>query len=97
MESYGVSANKRPYYGQIKRDIREYAARIKDFLTINSETYDFLKLPYHGHYLKSLDIIPSFSLSFLSGLMKNSPNCLSSDFVMSNIFLLTVSTKPFHE
>ncbi len=30
-------------------------ARIKDFLTINSETYDFLKLPYHGHYLKSLD------------------------------------------
>jgi len=31
IESYGVKANKREYHGQIKRDIREYAARIKDF------------------------------------------------------------------
>ena len=34
-------------------------ARIKDFLTINNETYDFLKIPYHGHYLKRLDTLLS--------------------------------------
>lgn len=31
IESYGVSATKRTYYNQVKRDIREFAARIKDF------------------------------------------------------------------
>ena len=30
-------------------------ARIEDFLSINDETYDFLKVPYHGNYLKKLD------------------------------------------
>ena len=30
-------------------------ARIKDFLSTNSETYDFIKIPYHGNYLKRLD------------------------------------------
>lgn len=29
--AYGVKANKRVYYGQIKRDIRECIARVKDF------------------------------------------------------------------
>lgn len=29
-------------------------ARIKDFLSTNNETYDFLKVPYHGNYLKRL-------------------------------------------
>lgn len=29
--------------------------RIKDFLSSNLETYDFLKVPYHGHYLKRLE------------------------------------------
>jgi len=30
-------------------------ARIKDFLSTNSAEYDFLKVPYHGNYLKRLD------------------------------------------
>lgn len=30
-------------------------ARIKDFLNNNSNTYDFLKVPYHGNYLKQLN------------------------------------------
>lgn len=30
-------------------------ARIKDYISSNSETYDFLKIPYHGNYLKRLD------------------------------------------
>ena len=29
--------------------------RIKDFLEENNETFDFLKVPYHGKYLKNLD------------------------------------------
>lgn len=30
-------------------------ARIKDFLELNDKTYDFIKMPYHGNYLKRLD------------------------------------------
>lgn len=30
-------------------------ARIKDFINDNTNTYDFIKLPYHGKYLKRLD------------------------------------------
>lgn len=30
-------------------------ARIKDYLGNNNESYDFLKIPYHGNYLKKLD------------------------------------------
>lgn len=30
-------------------------ARIKDFVSTNNETYDFIKVPYHGNYLKRLD------------------------------------------
>ena len=29
--------------------------RIRDFLTSNNETYDFIKMPYHCRYLKELD------------------------------------------
>lgn len=29
--------------------------RIKDFLDTNQRTYNFLKVPYHGNYLKKLD------------------------------------------
>ena len=29
--------------------------RIKDFLLENNNTYDFIKIPYHGHYQKKLD------------------------------------------
>ena len=29
--------------------------RIKDFLENNQEKYDFLKVPYHGHYLKRFE------------------------------------------
>lgn len=32
LEAYGVTANKREYQFQIKRDIREIAARVKDFI-----------------------------------------------------------------
>ena len=32
LESYGISASKREYHFQIKRDIREYVARVKDFI-----------------------------------------------------------------
>lgn len=32
-------------------------ARIKDFLNNNNETYDFLKVPYHGNSLKRLDTL----------------------------------------
>ena len=30
-------------------------ARIKDYLNNNTESYDFIKIPYHGNYLKKLD------------------------------------------
>ena len=33
--------------------------RIKDFLENNPGTYDFLKVPYHGHYLKQLENLVS--------------------------------------
>ena len=29
-------------------------ARIKDFIETNNETYNFIKIPYHGNYLKQL-------------------------------------------
>ena len=32
LKVYGISASERDYAGQFKRDIREYAARIKDFV-----------------------------------------------------------------
>ena len=32
LEAYGISANRRTYYNQLKRDIREIAARIKDLI-----------------------------------------------------------------
>ena len=35
MEAYGVSADVRSYRGQIYRDIRELAARVKDFLLVS--------------------------------------------------------------
>ena len=30
-------------------------ARIKDYLDTHNETYDFIKIPYHGNYLKRLE------------------------------------------
>ena len=30
-------------------------ARIKDYISNNSMNYDFIKIPYHGKYLKRLD------------------------------------------
>lgn len=32
IEAYGISSNKRKYQNQLKRDIREFVARIKDFI-----------------------------------------------------------------
>lgn len=34
IEAYGVSSDLRPYYGQKKRDLREIAARVKDFFYV---------------------------------------------------------------
>lgn len=34
-------------------------ARIKDYLSTNKTTYDFIKIPYHGNYLKRLDSLIS--------------------------------------
>ena len=30
-------------------------ARIKDYISTNNKTYDFIKIPYHGNYLKRLE------------------------------------------
>ena len=30
-------------------------ARLKDYLSDNKDSYDFIKIPYHGNYLKRLD------------------------------------------
>lgn len=30
-------------------------ARIKDYISTNNQTYDFIKVPYHGNYLKRLE------------------------------------------
>ncbi|MBQ4031852.1 MAG: MBL fold metallo-hydrolase [Bacilli bacterium] len=30
-------------------------ARIKEYLNDNKDAYDFIKIPYHGHYMKRLD------------------------------------------
>ena len=39
--------------------------RIKDYLEIDKNGYDFLKVPYHGHYLKRLDdIIESKNIKY---------------------------------
>ena len=39
--------------------------RIKDFLSINTETYDFLKVPYHGNYLKRLtDLLATKNIKY---------------------------------
>ena len=52
IDVYGVSANPRKYYGQLKRDIREYAARIKDFfkcLIMPEPTYLGEVIPVNGN------------------------------------------------
>ena len=52
IDAYGVSANPRKYYGQLKRDIREYAARIKDFfkcLIMPEPTYLGEVIPINGN------------------------------------------------
>ena len=49
---YGVNSNPREYYGQFKRDIREYAARIKDFfkcLIMPESTYLGEVIPINGN------------------------------------------------
>lgn len=52
IDVYGVSANPRKYFGQTKRDIREYAARIKDFfkcLIMPEPTYLGEVIPVNGN------------------------------------------------
>ena len=29
--------------------------RMKDFIELNDDTYDFIKIPYHGNYIKRLE------------------------------------------
>ena len=58
IETYGVATNKRKYYGQIKRDIREYVARIKDFfkcLIKPDSTYLGEVIPINGNGDKTND------------------------------------------
>lgn len=52
LEAYGVSANKREYPLQLKRDIREIAARFKDFLKLiikPQPTYLGKEIPVSGN------------------------------------------------
>ena len=58
IDAYGVSSNPRKYYGQLKRDIREYAARIKDFfkcLIKPESTYMGEVIPINGNGDKTND------------------------------------------
>ena len=41
--------NKFLFMGDAEND------RIKDYISTNTDTYDFIKIPYHGNYLKKLD------------------------------------------
>jgi len=62
VDAYGVSADKRKYYGQLKRDIREYAARIKDFfkcLIKPNPTYLGEVIPINGNGDKTNDNLKS--------------------------------------
>ena len=58
LKAYGVSATKRKYYEQSKRDIREFAARIKDFFKCISNpnsTYLGEVIPIQGNGDKTND------------------------------------------
>lgn len=58
IEVYGVVANKREYSGQIKRDIREFMARIKDFIKCiikPDSTYLGEVIPINGNGDKTND------------------------------------------
>jgi len=62
IDAHGVSADKRKYYGQLKRDIREYAARIKDFfkcLIKPNPTYLGEVIPINGNGDKTNDNLNS--------------------------------------
>ena len=50
--------------------------RIKDYISSNTNTFDFIKIPYHGNYLKRLDDLLD-STSPIYGLMtcSNSEGC----------------------
>jgi len=51
-------------------------ARIKDFLNSNTNTYDFLKVPYHGYYLKQLDnLLDSINAKYGVVTCSNSEGC----------------------
>jgi len=51
-------------------------ARIKDFLSNNNDTYDFLKVPYHGNYLKQLDnLLDSINAKYGVVTCSNSEGC----------------------
>ena len=51
-------------------------ARIKDFLSTNNETYDFMKVPYHGNYLKRLsNLIESTNIKYGVITCSNTEGC----------------------
>ena len=62
-------------------------ARIKDYISISSETFDFIKIPYHGNYLKRLNNLLSVIKSKY-GVMTCSPNegCESETIKMLNSY-----------
>ena len=62
-------------------------ARIKDFLEINNEKYDFLKVPYHGNYLKRMDdLLKSVNSKYAVITCSNDEGCDSDTLKLLNSY-----------
>lgn len=60
-------------------------ARIRDFVSSNSETYDFIKVPYHGNYLKRLSsLFESTKVKYGVMTCSNSEGCESETIDVLN-------------
>ncbi len=59
--------------------------RIKDFVEINNNTYDFIKIPYHGNYLKRLDdLLENINSKYAVCTCSNSEGCDSRTLELLN-------------
>ncbi len=59
--------------------------RIKEFLSNNSEHYDFVKIPYHGNYLKRLDdLLESINSKYAVLTCSNNEGCESKTIDLLN-------------
>ena len=62
-------------------------ARIKDFVEINNEKYDFLKVPYHGNYLKRLDdLLKNIKSKYAVMTCSNDEGCDSDTLKLLNSY-----------